>query len=432
MGGTLPPFEMMAAALRQGRTIWTGEPDAPPVGSPAEVAAKVKDSSEVMYFAGCTAGYVDPGISEAALRVLDAAGIEYCSMGADEPCCGAPMKVAGKWDLFEEIYERNIAEARRRGVNTIVTACPSCALTWKEHYAEIARSRGDKYEFRVAHFAEIAAENLGESLVFRHRVDARVAFHDGCRMGRGLGIYDAPRRLLAAVPGVEVVSMEHEREEGLCCGSLLPVPDGAGGGRLSAAQTFGEVRVREALAAGAGALVTACPVCEVRLRAAAASGEIEMPIRDLGRILAEGLGSRIPECGTPTGGTWTYFAALAGAMETEALAHVVEAAFPQLVGSLSRRAIRALRAVRAAPGGRALLETGMPVVLPRWLRRSMTRLAPTYAMEITRRVGPAPGGLGEAVSETLASTIEALAPRVAKDVAAVVCTSLVAYMMDEM
>ena len=99
------------------------------------------------------------------------------------------MKVAGKWDLFEEIYTHNTAEARRRGAKTIVTSCPSCALTWKELYPEIARKRGEPYEFEVKHYSELLSEALKDGrLVLDTPISARVTFHDSCHIGRGQGI----------------------------------------------------------------------------------------------------------------------------------------------------------------------------------------------------------------------------------------------------
>ena len=101
-------------------------------------------------------------VAEATVRLLDKAGVEFGDMGSDEACCGIPMKVAGKWDVFEEIYLHNTAEARKRGAKTIVTSCPACGLVWKELYADLARERGDEYEFEVKHYSEIAAEAVAD------------------------------------------------------------------------------------------------------------------------------------------------------------------------------------------------------------------------------------------------------------------------------
>ena len=126
---------------------------------PEDIKPKIKDKADVMYFAGCTASYVTTDVAEATVRLLDKAGVDFTYMGTDEACCGIPMKVAGKWDLFEEIYVHNTTEARKRGAKTIVTSCPACGLVWKEMYADLARKRGEEYECGVKHYSERAAAN---------------------------------------------------------------------------------------------------------------------------------------------------------------------------------------------------------------------------------------------------------------------------------
>ena len=126
-------------------------------------------------------------------------------MGTDECSCGIPMTFAGKWDHVEEIYVHNTTEARKRGAKTIVTSCPACGLVWKEMYADLARKRGEEYEFEVKHYSEIAAEKVADgSLVFDHEVNKTLTFHDSCHIGRAQGIYEPPRVLLQAIPGVNL------------------------------------------------------------------------------------------------------------------------------------------------------------------------------------------------------------------------------------
>ncbi|MDP2232673.1 MAG: heterodisulfide reductase-related iron-sulfur binding cluster, partial [Actinomycetota bacterium] len=128
--GTFPPFEMMAASLRGENDIWAAKREHRADWVPEDVKPKLKDSADIIYFAGCTASYVETDIAEASIRLLTDAGYDIGYMGTDEACCGIPMKVAGKWDLFAEIYEHNTSEARKRGAKTIVTSCPACGLVW--------------------------------------------------------------------------------------------------------------------------------------------------------------------------------------------------------------------------------------------------------------------------------------------------------------
>jgi hypothetical protein len=146
---TFPPFEMIKASLQGQNNIWAGKREKRADWVPAEIAPKIRDKADILYFAGCTASYVNTDVAQATVHLLDKAGVEFTYMGTDEACCGIPMKVSGKWDEFERIYEHNVAEARKRGAKTIVTSCPACGLVWKEMYADLARKRGEEFEFEV-------------------------------------------------------------------------------------------------------------------------------------------------------------------------------------------------------------------------------------------------------------------------------------------
>ena len=254
--GTFPPFEMMAASLRGEKDIWAGKAEHRADWIPEDIKPLIKDEGPIMYFAGCTASFVEKDIAEATARLLTDAGYELSYMAEEEACCGIPMKVSGKWDLFEEIYVHNTTEARKRGAKTIVTSCPACSLVWKELYANLAAERGEEYEFEVKHYSELIAPALADGrLELKNPIDGRVTFHDSCHAGRAQGIYEPPRDMLKAIPGVDYVEMEHNREEGLCCGSVLTLV-----GEIEVAPVLGGHRLQEAVDAGAETVVALCPV----------------------------------------------------------------------------------------------------------------------------------------------------------------------------
>ncbi len=136
-------------------------------------------------------------------------------MGDDEACCGIPMKVAGKWDVFEEIYLHNTTEARKRGAKTIVTSCPACGLVWKELYANLARERGEEYEFEVKHYSEFAAEAIADGrLCSTTRSTRRSPSTTAATWAAPRATTSRRASMLKAIPGVELVEMEHNREDG--------------------------------------------------------------------------------------------------------------------------------------------------------------------------------------------------------------------------
>ncbi|MFW9846750.1 MAG: (Fe-S)-binding protein, partial [Candidatus Thorarchaeota archaeon] len=113
----------------------------------------------------------------------------------------------------------------------------------------------------------------------------RVTYHDPCHLGRELGIYDAPREILEAIPGIELVEMESKREAALCCGS--------GGGVRSydpdLAKRIGADRIRQALETGADVIATACPFCVNNLEAGASQEGSSIGVADIVNLLAESL-----------------------------------------------------------------------------------------------------------------------------------------------
>jgi Fe-S oxidoreductase/FAD/FMN-containing dehydrogenase len=425
---TFPPFEMMAASLRGQGNIWAGKRDKRADWMPEDIAPKVKDSADTLYFAGCTASYVNTDVAEATVRLLDKAGVEFGYMGPDEACCGIPMKVAGKWDVFEEIYLHNTTEARRRGAKTIVTSCPACGLVWKELYADLARERGDEYEFEVKHYSEIAAEAIAEGrLAFDHEVPAKVTFHDSCHMGRAQGVYEQPRQLLEAIPGVELVEMEHNREDGLCCGSVLTLV-----GETAVAPILGGDRLQEAVDVGAEALVALCPCCQVQLRDSSVKNGIDMPVTDLARFVMQGLGVDIADQTAYSNEMWGYFEKFIWLMKPEAMSDLMASLFPQMMTAMPTGMVPMMKSMKYVPGGLDLMEKMMPAMFPMLMPAIMPKVMPDMLDEVARRVGPMPDDMAELMPDLLPKTMDALMPNMLPLIIPHVTPKMIAYIRTEM
>lgn len=244
------------------------------------------EKASVLYFTGCQLSY-DPELQEtarAAIRVLVAAGIDVGIMGAREMCCGGRWHDAGFRDEFERLARANMQAWERAGIETIVTSCSDCMHAFRRLYAPLG------LEIEVVHVVELLARLAHEGrLPFRSEVRKRVTYHDPCLLGRqgepyepwagseakilgqvivhdpprprnngARGIYDEPRQLLEAIPGVELVEMERIREYSWCCGSGAGVREAY---PEYSAWTANE-RMEEAESTGAEALVTACGWCE--------------------------------------------------------------------------------------------------------------------------------------------------------------------------
>lgn len=403
---TFPPFEMMASSLRGERNIWAGKKEHRTDWLPEDIKSKIKDKADVLYFAGCTASFVNSDVSKSSVRILDEAGIDFTYMGADEACCGIPMKIAGKWDLFEEIFEHNVSEAKKRGAKTIVTSCPACGLAWKELYANLARKKKIDFPFEIKHYSEIAAEALAEGkLHFKHEIDARIAFHDSCHMGRAQGVYEPPREVLSAIPGVELVEMEHNREEGLCCGSVLTLI-----GEMPVAPKLGGNRIQEAIDVKADALVALCPCCQVQLRNSAKKNNQDMPITDLARIIAKGLGFETEDKTDYSLEMWGYFEKFIVLMYPENMAKIMAAIFPQMFANMPVGIVPMMKAMKIIPGGLTLMAKMMPRMMPLLVPGLMPKVMPDMLAEVSRRVGPLPDDMEELMPDLLPKTMDALMP----------------------
>lgn len=403
---TFPPFEMMGAALQGELNIWAGKRDKRADWMPEHIAEKIDPTSDILYFAGCTASYVNTDVAKSSVELLDAAGVTFNYMGTDEACCGIPMKVSGKWDVFEEIYEHNTSEARKRGAKTIVTSCPACGLVWKELYANIAAERGEAYEFEVKHYSEVVADAIAEgAFEFTHEVNKTLTFHDSCHMGRAQGNYEPPREMLKAIPGVELVEMEHNREEGLCCGSVLTLI-----GDTPVAPELGKMRVDEAVDVQADALVALCPCCQVQLRDSIDKKDIPMEVIDLAHVAMDGLGIAHEDPSPYAKEMWGYFEKFIWLMKPESITSIMVAMLPDMMKAMPPAMLPMMKVARAVPGGLAMMGTMMPSMMPKMMPAMMPKVMPAMLEEVSRRVGPLPEDMEELMPDLLPKTMDALLP----------------------
>ena len=221
--------------------------------------------------------------TRAAVKVLNALGITPV-VSADERCCGHDLLWNGDRSGFEALARHNLELAAASGAEIMVTPCAECLRTWVMDYPKLTRAKLP----RPLHLSELVAERLGE-LRFPGNGGRRVTFQDPCRLGRHLGIYEAPRKVLDALPGVERVEMRRSGRRSLCCA----------GGTWSSCDRYAKKvqvdRLREARATGAEVLVTACPKCQIHFLCAMKDpklgAEIQIELRDLGEMVAAALTS---------------------------------------------------------------------------------------------------------------------------------------------
>jgi len=282
-GGVLQSFMRLMATRpeRQHRLDWL------------DSTLRVSTDGNTILFVGC-APYFDcvfdyPGFRSVetvrnAIRLLNRIGIEPVLLD-DERCCGHDLLWLGDEGNFRRLAERNLARIAETGAKRIAFSCPECLRTFKLDY----RRRFGGPDLELLHITELLAGESAE--LTPGRLQGRATFHDPCRLGRHLGLYDPPRRLLQSVPGLELVEMEHSREAATCCGGAAWVECGA------AVKCLQTARLAEASATGADLLVTACPKCDIHLRCARCGEAAPSAprIMNLIDLLALSLGPGCPE-----------------------------------------------------------------------------------------------------------------------------------------
>ena len=133
---TFPPFEMMTAALQAEGNIWAGYRKNRSAWFPEDLKEKhgPQNKAKNVYFAGCTASYVENDIGMASVRLLDEAGVDFTTLGEKENCCATPMLVAGKWEVFKDVMQKNIQAVKEAGGDTVISSCPACDMMWRHVY----------------------------------------------------------------------------------------------------------------------------------------------------------------------------------------------------------------------------------------------------------------------------------------------------------
>lgn len=238
------------------------------------------EGAEVFYDVGCGASY-DPRaqrIARAMVNVFRKAGVDFEILGEEENCCGSCVRRMGEEGLFQMLAEANVKSWRKYNVRKLVTGSPHCYNVIKNEYPERPPE--------VLHYTQFLVALLSR-LTFIKEPPIRATYHDPCFLGRHNGIYDVPRKVLKALPGVTLVEMKNNKETAICCGG--------GGGRMwvepleEERMHLAEIRFREAAATGADVVLTACQFCMVNFQEAAKVVGSQVEVKDLIELVSERL-----------------------------------------------------------------------------------------------------------------------------------------------
>jgi heterodisulfide reductase subunit D len=230
---------------------------------------KTVEKGPVGYFVGCTASFRTKTAAQSTAKILSKfypGGIVL--LGNGEYCCGSPLIRTGQEDFdlemadgrtvrfrVKDLITHNVEALIKRGVKEVVFSCSGCYKTsmesWPQYY-------DGEVPFTRTHITQFLARKIDEGAVHFKPLYKKITFHDPCHLGRHRGEYDAPRKILNAIPGLDFVEMQYIKNRARCCG--------AGGGVKSGypkdALEISKIRVQEAIDTGADILLTSCVFCK--------------------------------------------------------------------------------------------------------------------------------------------------------------------------
>jgi glycolate oxidase iron-sulfur subunit len=246
------PFTRRLSAAGRFRIIPPLPPQ--PFRHEHQVFKPKKRRGRVALFVGCVINYVYPEMGEDTVSILLNLGYEVVVIRG-EVCCGAPHRELGDHATFVKLAEKNLELFGKIRAEAVVTGCPTCALTLRDHYPKHVPDAG-RLAARVKDITAFLYENI-DDLPLDSGL-SRLVYHDPCHLRYGLDVRDEPRKLLDGT-GAEVVEMGRESA---CCGfgGLF------GMAHYDFSQRIGAARRAEALKTGVKDVVTSCPGCVLQFQ----------------------------------------------------------------------------------------------------------------------------------------------------------------------
>jgi len=238
---------------------------------------------EYLYWVGCSASYDrrNQAIARSVVKILKAAGVSFGVM-PEERCHAEVGRRLGEEYLYQTVAQENVEAIKQYKFRKVITHCPHCFNTLKNEFPQL----GGSYE--VLHHSQVIEQLIADGRIKPKKpLDATLAFHDSCYLGRYNGITEAPRNVAKSVPGLRVIELPRNRERGLCCGG--------GGGHMwmevKAEKRVNLIRVEEALEAKVDMVGTGCPFClaMIDLGRKVKGAEDTLAVKDVSELVAESL-----------------------------------------------------------------------------------------------------------------------------------------------
>lgn len=238
------------------------------------IDGEIDETSNIAYFVGCLP-FFDiifkeleinaKNIADSTVKLLNKYGVIPSIIYG---CCGHDALWTGNKELFNKLMEKNLEILKKKGIEKIIFSCPECYRTFKMDYPEM--------DIELMHISEFLDKNMKESV--KGENEKTYTFHDSCRLGRHLGIYEEPRNVLKKID-VEIKEMEHNREMALCCGTSS---------WMNCDWKSEEIRAKRLEEAKhADVLITTCPKCKIHFKCTLSHKNYNLEIKDFVEVVAE-------------------------------------------------------------------------------------------------------------------------------------------------
>ncbi|MCW2528368.1 MAG: Fe-S oxidoreductase [Pseudonocardiales bacterium] len=265
---------------QSGRLDWTKglEFEIPVVGVDAENLAEF----DYLFWVGCAGAFEDRAkkTTQAVAELLHHAGVSFAVLGEGETCTGDSARRAGNEFVFQMLAAQNVEVLNEAGAKRIVVTCPHCFNTLNREYPQL----GGDYE--VVHHTQLLNRLVRDKrLVPIQRIEQKITYHDPCYLGRHNQVYEPPRELIEAIPGITLTEPGRSKERSFCCG--------AGGARMWMEEKIGTRinadRSAELIATSAETVAVGCPFCRVMItdgvNALNAENSSDVEVRDVAQLL---------------------------------------------------------------------------------------------------------------------------------------------------
>jgi heterodisulfide reductase subunit D len=237
-----------------------------------------KERAEVVYFVGCVASFFPMAqkIPASMVRIMEQADVDFTILGGEEWCCGYPLIGAGMPEKMKSLMEHNLQKVKDTGAGKVVFTCPSCYHTWKTFY---------KTDLDILSSPEFISGLLDEQRLHFNDQEMTVTYHDPCDLGRNSGVFEPPRKVLEALPGVDFLELPNNRQMCTCCGGggNLEMVDPDLSGRVA------QMKIDEILKTGADTVVSSCQQCLRTIASRARRTKTTLKVKDLTELVAEAL-----------------------------------------------------------------------------------------------------------------------------------------------